>query len=134
MIVAATGDRKVTMSRPLTQVLAFLAIAFVVLVIWNFSQRVTLTLSQQQAEQSLDQQIAQAQATRDALENVKKNVQTDTFVEEQARGQHYVRDGENVVIPQKTPAAPAPASPPPAPPPAPERTWWEILIQFLFGP
>ncbi len=123
------------MSRSLTQVLLILACAGGILIAWNFTQRVALTRGQEQLEQSLDVQTAQAQATLQALQDRKKYVQTDAFVEEQARGWHYVHDGENVVIPEKTPVAPAPVSPPPpVPTPAAEPTWWEILINFLFGP
>ncbi len=123
------------MSRPFNQVLAILAFAFVLLIAWNFSQRVTLTLGQQQSEQSLDQQLARAEATRQALQDRKAYVQTDSFVETEARGWHYVRDGEIAVLPQKTPAAPAPVNASaPSPTPTPEPTWWDTLVNFLFGP
>ncbi len=123
------------MARPSNQVLAILAFAFFLLIAWNFSQRLTLTWGQQQLEQSLDHQLAQAEATRQALQDRKAYVQTDGFIEAQARGWHYVHDGETAVLPQKTPAAPAPASvPAPTPTPTPEPTWWDTLINFLFGP
>ncbi len=131
----ATRDRKDNVPRIPNQILAILVFACLLLVGWNFSQRITMTLAQQQMEQSLDQQLAQAEATRQALQERKAFVQTDGFVEEQARGWHYVKDGETAVFPQKTPAAPAPASPAvPAPTPTPEPTWWDTIFNFFIGP
>ncbi len=128
------------MSRLVTQVAAIVIFAFLLFVAWDFSQRVTLMVRRDQMEQTLDRQIAQAQATHTALESQSKLVNTDQFVEDKVRREeHYVRDGESVVATSVTPApSAAPAAPVPVPAPsAPQRdwsTWWQDLLDFLFGP
>ncbi len=128
------------MSRLVTQVAAVVVFAFLLFVGWDFSQRLTLMVRRDQMEQSLDQRIAQAQATHSALEAQKQFVNTDQFVEDKVRrDEHYVRDGESVVMTQVTPAAPASGTAPGAPAPdsapsAPQSNWWQDLLDFLFGP
>lgn len=130
------------MSRWVTQVAAIVLFAFLLFVGWDFSQRITLMVRRDQVEQGLDRQITKAQATHTALESQKQLVNTDQFVEDKVRrDEHYVRDGESVVMTQVTPAAPASGSPsdtaPGAPSPAssaPQSNWWQDLLDFLFGP
>lgn len=124
------------MSRMTLQVVAIVGFAFLLFVGWDFSQRITLMVRRQQLEQEYDQRIAHAQATHSALEALKQAVQTDQYVEDKARRDyHYVRPGENLVIPQITPAAPAPNVALPSPVTAAPRTnWWQDLLDFLFGP
>lgn len=128
------------MSRLVTQVAAIVVFAFLLFVGWDFSQRITLMVRRDQMEQSLDRRLAQAQATHSALDAKKLFVNTDQFVEDKVRREeHYVRDGESVVMTQVTPAAPASgtaagASTPVSAPSAPQNNWWQDLLDFLFGP
>ncbi len=128
------------MSRLVTQIATVVVFAFLLFAVWDFSQRLTLMVRRDQMEQSLDAQVAEAQATHTALEAQKQFVTTDQFVEGKVRrDEHYVRDGESVVMTSVTPAAPAAAAAP-APvsaPSGPQRdwsTWWQDLLDFLFGP
>ena len=74
-----------------------------------------MTLRLRQTEQDLDQRIAQAQATRTALQVQKNRALTDAFVEDWVRRKmHYIRDGETLVIPQITPAPTPPSAAVPA--------------------
>ena len=128
------------MSRISIQIVGIVIIAVLLFIGWDFSQRITLTLRLRQTEQDLDQRIAQAQATRTALQEQKKRALTDAFVEDWVRRKmHYIRDGETLVIPQVTPAPTAPPAALPAqgdgnPSDAPPSTWWQELLEFLFGP
>ena len=129
------------MSRISLQVFGIVAFALVVFVGWDFSQRVAMTVRSQQMEQAVDQELAQAAATRAALTELKKQIQTDAYVEDWARPRNYVRDGETLVHPLVTPSAPQPAiTAPSAPPPAPTSPWqhfsdfFQNLFEFLFGP
>lgn len=128
------------MSRISIQIVGIILFAFLLFISWDFGQRIMLSMRVRQNEQELDQQIAQAEATRAALQEQKKRAMTDAFVEDWVRRkQHYVRDGEILVIPQITPA-PSP-SPVAIPAPsdgntgdAPQSNWWQDLLEFLFGP
>jgi hypothetical protein len=113
------------------QVLGILAFTLALFIVWDFSQRVVTTLRLAQSEQELDQRVAQAQATRTALIEQKKRVQTNAFAEDYVRRNwHWARDGETVVIPQVTPATPKSAT---STTPPPQTTWWQDLLEFLFG-
>ncbi len=128
------------MSRLVTQIATVVVFAFLLFVVWDFSQRLALMVRRDQIEQSLDGQIAEAQATHTALETQKQVVDTNQFVEDTVRREeHYVRDGESVVVTSVTPAPSAvPAAPAPVPASSvPQRdwsTWWQDLLDFLFGP
>src|SRR5512138_2173291 len=103
------------MSRISIQIVGIVVFAVLLFIGWDFSQRITLTLRLRQTEQDLDQRIAQAQATRTALQEQKKRALTDAFVEDWVRRKmHYIRDGETLVIPQVTPAPTAPLAALPA--------------------
>ncbi len=128
-----THIKEFVMSRALVQVLAILAAAFVFFIAWDLSQRVVLTVRLNETEQQLDRQIAVAQATRDKLREKKQYAQTDQFVEDEIRRRRWVRDGETLIIPLITPAAPVENEPLPLSP-APEPPFWESWLDFLFGP
>ncbi len=121
-------------SRVSFQIFAIIVFALIVFIGWDFSQRVTVMARRQQMEQALDREIIQAQATHTALEEKKKFVQTDQYVEDKVRkDEHYVRDGESIVQFQVTPAAtPMPSAP--SSTPAPQTNPWQDLLDFLFGP
>ena len=128
------------MSRISIQVVGIIVLVLLLFIGWDFSQRLTLTARLRQNEQELDQRLAQAQATRTALQEQKNRALTDAFVEDWVRRKmHYVRDGETLVIPQITPAPTPPPAAIPArgdgnPSDAPSSNWWQELIEFLFGP
>jgi cell division protein FtsB len=116
-------------ARPLRVVI----IALVLFIGWDLTQRTMLTVRLMQAEQTFDQQIARAEATHTALVEQKKLVQTDAYIEDKLRReQHYVRDGETLVIMQVTPVAPKSTTPPP--PPSSSANWILDFLQSLFGP
>ena len=129
------------MSRFSLQIVAIVACTIVLFLGWDFGQRVMVTVRSQQMEQELDRDIARAEATRAALILQKQYAQTDAFVEERTRANNYVRDGETLVHPLITPAAPRPAvnAPPTMPTPTPSAAdqvsgFFQDLFEFLFGP
>jgi cell division protein FtsB len=128
------------MSRISIQVVGIIVLVLLLFIGWDFSQRLTLMARLRQNEQELDQRLAQAQATRTALQEQKNRALTDAFVEDWVRRKmHYIRDGETLVIPQITPAPIPPSAALPAqgdgnPSDAPPSNWWQELIEFLFGP
>ncbi|MBI4786918.1 MAG: hypothetical protein HY782_07730 [Chloroflexi bacterium] len=129
------------MSRMSLQVFGILGFALVVFVGWDFSQRAAATVRSQQMEVTVDQELAHAQATRTALAELKKQVQTDAYVEDWARRRNYVRDGETLVHPLITPAAPLAAVDPPIAVAQQQSDPWQrwshfvqSLFEFLFGP
>jgi cell division protein FtsB len=120
------------MSRVPFQVLAILVFALTLFFVLDLSQRVVTNMRLAQTEQQLEQQVASAQATRDALAAKKARVSSPDFAESEARTKWYwIRDGETLVVTRVTPA-PTPAPSTPAPKPA--TAWWQSLIEFLFGP
>lgn len=127
------------MSRVPTQVLAILAVAFALFVIWDFGQRFATVMRLSQSEQEYTDRIAHAAATQTALIEKKKYVQTDAYAEEVLRSTFgHAREGETVVRPLITPAATPTVSAPPAPHPAktapPEPPWWQRVWDLFFGP
>lgn len=123
------------MSRLPVQVLAIIAFALTLFFIFDFSQRIITNIRLAETEKQLEQQVAQAQATRDALAAQRDRVSSPAFAESEARTRwHWVRDGETLVLTQVTPAVAPPAAPTPTPRPEPEIPWWQTLIDFLFGP
>jgi cell division protein FtsB len=129
------------MSRLPLQIAAIFGVTILLFVGWDFSQRIMVTVRSQQAEQQLDREIARAQATQAALLAQKQYAQTDAFVEERARNNNYVRDGETLVHPLITPvpAAPTASAPAAMPTPTPGAVeqvsgFFQNLFEFLFGP
>ena len=122
------------MSRVTFQIAAIVFFTFTLFFVWDFSQRVLTYVRLGQAEQRFEIQVAHAEATHAALADIKKNVQTDAFVEDKVRRDwRWARDGDRVVIPQITPA---PTAAPNVTQPAPiaGKPWWEDWFDFLFGP
>ncbi len=123
------------MSRLPNQVFLIVVFALTLFFIFDFSQRMLVNIRLEQTAQQLERQVAQAQATRDALANKRTLVSSPEYAESYARTRwHWVRDGETLVLTQVTPIAAPPASPVPAPTPIPEIPWWQKLSEFLFGP
>ncbi len=116
------------------QVVAILVFAATLFFVWDFSQRVVTNIRLAQIEKQLEQEVSQAQAKNAALRAQKTRAASPEFAEGFVRSQwHWVRDGETLVIPQVTPAAPPPASAQSVAP-KPETPWWQNLFDFLFGP
>jgi Flp pilus assembly protein TadG len=123
------------MSRLPNQVFTIVVFALMLFFIFDFSQRILVNIRLEQTAKQLERQVAQAQATRDALAAKRTRVSSPEYVESFVRTQwHWVRDGETLVLTQITPAAAPPVSPVPAPTPMPEIPWWQNLFEFLFGP
>ncbi len=121
------------MSRISIQIATVIVIAITLFVLWDFSQRITTNARIAQTEKQAEIQVAQAQATHTALVERKKIVQSDVFVEDQMRRQHWAREGEMVMVPLITPAAPMPAVVA-KPTPVPDKPWWQDWYDLLFGP
>lgn len=122
------------MPRVSFQIVLILCAALVVFFVWNFSQRVVTNIQLAQAEKQSEGEVAQAQATNVVLRAQKTRVASPAYAEEFVRKEwHWVRDGETLVMPQVTPAAPAPVNVAPIAP-TPETPWWQNLFDFLFGP
>ena len=123
------------MSRLPFQLLAIFVFALTLFFIFDFSQRIVTNLRLTQTEEQLELQVAQAQATRDALDAKRQRVTSPEYAESEARTKwHWVRDGETLVLTQVTPVAAPPVTPVPTSTPVPEIPWWQNLIDFLFGP
>ncbi len=122
------------MSRISFQVVAILIFAATLFFLWDFSQRVVTNVRLAQAEKLYEQRVAQEEAKNIALREQKQRVQTDAFADWYAR--HYWRwalPGDNLVVPQITPA-PTPNINALAPTPPPAKAWWQEWFDFLFGP
>ena len=123
------------MSRMPIQFFAIPILALSIFFVWDLGQRLVTNARIDQAEKSYQVKVANAQATQAALIAEKTRVASPDYAEEIARSKwHWVRDGETLAVTQVTPVAPtpAPASQPSAPQPA--TTWWQDLVDFLFGP
>ena len=120
------------MPRVPLQFAVIVVIAFALYFVLDFGQRVVTSIRLTEYEQQLDVQVRQAQATQTALIEKKKQVQSDTYVEQVARGWRWAKDGETVVVTQITPA-PTPAASAPQPAATPEIPLWRQILNFLFG-
>jgi hypothetical protein len=127
--------RNIPMPRSWIQIFAIIVFALVIFVVWDFSQRMVTSVRLSQAEQALEIQVAQEQATKTTLLDKRKQVQSDAYVELYVRSKwHWVKDGDKIAIPQITPA-PAPILPAmPVPTPTPEPSTLQRVWNFLFGP
>jgi hypothetical protein len=122
------------MSRVSFQVAAILIFVATLFFLWDFSQRVITNVRLAQAEQQLEQRVAQEQARNDALRALKQRAQSDAFAEDFARRHwHWAKPEDIVVIPQIT-TAPTPMVSAPVPTPPPAKAWWQDWLDFLFGP
>ena len=106
--------------------------AFALYFVWDFSQRVVTSIRLTEYEQQLQIQVQQAQATQTALVEKKTQVQSDTYVEQVARGWRWAKNGETIVVTQITPA-PTPVPSAPQPTPTPDVPLWQQVLNFLFG-
>jgi cell division protein FtsB len=123
------------MSRLPIQFLAIPIIALTIFFVWDFSQRVVTNLRIDQAAKEYTIKVAHAQATQTALIAEKARVASPDYAEEVARSKwRWARDGETVVVTQVTPVAPTPVPVPQISIPKPTTTWWQDLVDFLFGP
>ena len=123
------------MSRMPIQVAAIITFAFALFFVWDLSQRVVTNIRLAQTEKQLEYDVARDRATQTALIEKKKYVQSSAYVETVARGWNWAKEGETVAKPQITPATtPTVISAPPTPLPTPEKSWWQNLFEFLFGP
>ena len=123
------------MSRLPIQFLAIPILALTFFFVWDFSQRVVTNVRIDQAEKEYEIKVAQAEVIRTALIAEKTRVASPAYAEEVARSKwRWARDGEMVVIPQVTPVAPTPVPVPQISIPKPASSWWQELVDFLFGP
>jgi hypothetical protein len=120
------------MRRVPVQFAIIVVVAFGIYFVWDFGQRVVTSIRLTEYEQQLDGQLQQAQATQTALIEKKDLAQSDTYVEQVARGWRWAKDGDTIVVTQITPA-PTPAVSAPEPTPTPEAPLWQQILNFLFG-
>ncbi len=124
------------MSRLPIQFLVIPILALALFFVWDFSQRVVTNVRIDQTEKAYETQVANAEATRTALIAEKTRVASPEYAEEVARTKwRWAKNGETVVVAQVTPVAPTPVPVPQATTvPTPTTTWWQDLVDFLFGP
>lgn len=123
------------MSRLPIQFLIIPILALALFFVWDFSQRVVTNVRIEQAQKAYETLVANAEATRTALIAEKTRVASPEYAEEVARTKwRWAKDGETVVVAQVTPVAPTPVPAPQTLPPKPPTTWWQDLVDFLFGP
>lgn len=117
-----------------SQFFIIIVIAVALIFAWDFGRRIVETVQMVQTLQAANRQLARVEEANAKLVTLKQDVTRDDWVEKQARARlHYTKEGETVVIPAATP--PAPAAPAPViVAPVPERTFWDDLLEALFGP
>ncbi len=122
------------MSRFPRQLLAILAIAAVIYLALDFGKRLETWSELVRAEEQLERDVALGEAHQADLKDQLAWLKRPEAAEWIARYYYgYARDGDNVVIPQKIPAASAPLPVPITPPPAP-KDWWQQILDLFFGP
>ena len=118
--------------RPLTSVLFVVLLAAGLLLALNLSGRIAAGQRIHADRQRMAQEVEALKATRAALQRELAWVQSDTFVEEWARGPgKMARQGERLVVPLPAGAAPTPTPPPPPQEPAQIITWqvwWNLFF------
>lgn len=118
----------------LTQFIAVLIAAVIMILAWDFGRRILETVQLVQAAQAADQQLEQVQQDNAKLKELQDYVKTDEFVLKKARiDLHYARDNETIIVPVATPAA-GPTPPPAVAAPLPPRPFWQDWLEALFGP
>lgn len=118
----------------LSQFVIIIIVAVALIFAWDFGRRIVETVHMMQTLQAADRQLAQVQEQNAKLLTLKQDVTRDDWVEKQARARlHYTKDGETVFIPAATPPAPAAPAPVMVTTPA-ERTFWDNVLEALFGP
>ncbi|MBI4675087.1 MAG: septum formation initiator family protein [Chloroflexi bacterium] len=118
----------------LSQFIVIIAIAVALILSWDFSRRILETVQLVQQVQAADRELAQAEAVNAKLRELKQDVTNDEWVEKTARARlHYSKDGETLFIPAATPVAPAAPAPVVVTSP-PQRTFWQDILEALFGP
>ncbi len=123
------------MSRMPFRVAIVVLVALTLFFAWDLSQRVVTNLRLTQMERQLESDVANARATRTALEEKKKEVQSPAYAESEMRGYGWVREGETLVVTLKTPATlPIVSHASPTPTPTPAKSAWQDLFDWLFGP
>ena len=125
------------MSRSTIQLIWILAFSATLFLLFNFGLRYINNQRLLQEEQKLRVQVKDARATQTALNERKQYAQTDAFVEDYVRKNWFWgRADDKLVLPASTPAPStlnrAANNPlPPAPPP--ENSWWQDLLESIFG-
>ncbi len=118
----------------LVQFLVIIAVAVVVFLAWDFGHRMLDTMHLAQLDTQAGQQLSQLEEINQQLQQRKKDVSTDTFVEDYARENwKWTRPGETLFVPVATPVPPVPSAPVAAPPP-PSKPWLQELLDKIFGP
>jgi hypothetical protein len=96
----------------------------------DFNQRLGLNRRIGADEQTLEQEVAAAEAHRADLLAQIEYAQTDAYVERWARYEaKMIKPGEVLVVPLALPPSEAQvAAPPPTPTPQPWEAWWEVFF------
>lgn len=113
-------------------VVIFVAILFIAT--WDFGRRIVENLQLVRAEQAADIELARVERENTQLQELKRDVITDAWVERIARTMlHYTREWETLFVPIRR-VTPVPAPAPVASSPAPPRPFWQDWLEAIFGP
>lgn len=117
----------------LLQIIFLLLVGALFIMTWDFGRRVIENVQLVRAAQAADQDLARAETVNLQLKQLKKDVTTDDWVIKKARVDlHYAQENETLFIPAATPS-PLSASAPANPAPAPERPFWQDILEAIFG-
>jgi cell division protein FtsB len=121
-----------TLGIPQFIIIIIVAVAFILS--WDFGRRIFETVQLVQAAQAAEQELQQVKSANTQLRQLKRDVTTDEWVVKKARVDlHYARENETLFIPAATPAPPGMPAPQVVPAP-PARTFWDDVLEALFGP
>jgi cell division protein FtsB len=117
----------------LYHILVLVVIAGLFMMTWDFGRRIVENVQLVQAVQAANARLASVERANAELEQLKKDVVTDEWVERKARSAlHYTREGETLFIPINR-SLPAPTTAPLVVTLPPTRPFWLEWLESLFG-
>lgn len=118
----------------LVQITVLLFVATLFILTWDFGRRIVENVQLIQATQAADVELARVERENAQLQELKRDVITDAWVERIARTMlHYTREWETLFVPIHRVTANAPPAPVTAAP-LPRRPVWQDWLEAIFGP